>query len=378
MPNKITLAANGIRYDGFTDISIERSIEKMSAQFSFTTTVREQGQDLVDGDLELRLISNPLKVQTEISVFIDDNLILTGRIESLSVNYNPSTHTIQVSGRDKTAILIKSSIIQKQYKERDFARLLRMVLDDNGHSDIEIINDLPSAAILPANEVVRVEPNDTIFSFIDKYAQRLQIFMLTDYDGNLVLSTEGSTGAGGALISIRNGKNNNIISANFADSDTERFRFIEVYSQSGNNTFSKNSISQKGLSIDEQIITNSRKIIVAGKATQTDMLNQLADWNKTVRRAKGRRFDCQVAGYYTGRDNGLLWEINTLVQIKDDKADLDGVYLIQGVNYIKSASGSFTNISVVEIGSFTIDPEKKFNFTSSGKKNGGASAFFKT
>lgn len=374
--NRIFLAVDGVRYDGFTDISVERSIEKMCGTFSFSSTVKESGKNLVDGNSPLRLIQNPIKVQDEVSVFIDDTLVMTGRVEDLTVNYNPTGHTISVSGRDKTGDLIDSSVIQKQYKERNFARLLRLVLDDNGYSGIKIQNNLPTPAILPSDEVVRTEPSDTIFSFLDKYAQRLQVLMLTDALGNIVLATEGDEGVGGALISQKNGENNNIVSANFQVSSRDRFRFVEVFAQSGNSTFSKNSVSQKGSYEDSQITTNRRKIIVAGKATQKNMLDQLAEWNVTVRRARGQRYDCQVVGYYTGRDNGRLWEINKVVPVWDDKADLDGQYLIQGVKYTKSLQGSFTEISVVELGSFTIDPEQKFNFSSKGKK--GNTTFFKT
>lgn len=359
--NSIFISIDNTIYSGFTDVSISRSIENMVGQFSFTSTVLE---------MESRLINNPIKVQSEVNIFIDAQLVLTGTIENLSINYNPTSHTIVASGRDKTGDLIDSSCIKKQYIQRDFAKLLELVLADNGYSNIKVIDNLPSPAILPSDEVIRIEPSDTIFSFIDKYAQRLQVFMLTDEDGNIVISKEGSEGAGGALISRKGDENNNIISANFNVASNDRFRFIDVYSQSNNSTFEKNSISQKGSTIDDEIITPRRKIIIAGKATNKQVLDSLAQWNVSVRKAKGKRYDCQVVGFYTGRENGLLWKINTLVEIKDDKADLDGVYLVQGVKFSKSDSGSFTDLSIVEIGSFSIDPEKKFDFSArKGKKN---------
>jgi len=257
--NQIVIAIDNFIYDGFVDVSISRSIEKFCGEFSFTTTVKED---------EDRVINNPIKVQSEVAIFIDSVLVLTGTIESLSVNYNPTSHIITASGRDRTGDLVDSSCIKKQYNERNFAKLLRLVLNDNGYSNIKIIDNLPIPAVLPSSEVIRIENNDTIFSFIDKYANRLQIFMLSDADGNIVISTEGSEGSGGALISRKNDENNNIISANFNISSNDRFKYVDVYSQSSNATHGKTSISQKGSYTDSEILTPRRKIIIAGKATQ--------------------------------------------------------------------------------------------------------------
>ena len=39
---------------------------------------------------------------------------------------------------------------------------------------------------------------------------------------------------------------------------------------------------------------------------------------------------------------------------------MDGIYLIQGVKFTKTLSGSFTDLSIVQLGSFSIDPDKKY------------------
>jgi prophage tail gpP-like protein len=370
MSNQITVLIDNEKFEGFTDISLERTMETVASSFTLSTTIKEEDD---------RTILNPLKVQSEVKILIDDELWLTGKIENVSVSYDESSHGIQAVGRDKTADLLDSSIIQKQYTERNFIKLLTRVLNDNGYSDIKVINNLSRNIELPSGEVIVTESSDTIFSFIDRYAQRLQIFINSDEEGNLVISTEGSEGAGGALVSVKGGKENNIKSANITVNSLDRFRFIEVYSQSDNTTFSKNSISQKGSFEDKQIAGNRRKIMISGKATQKKVLDQIAEWNVVVRRAKGLRYNCEVVGFYTGRDNGLLWQPNTIVQIKDDKCDMDGAYLIQGVTFNKNLStGSTTKLSIVEIGSFTIDPEQKFIIPSQQQKNKGNGAFFKS
>ena len=75
--NKIYLEVNGVRYEGFTDVIINRSIENFSSEFSFSTTVKE------DDD---RVIQTAFKVQDEVKIYIDEELIITGYIERLNIS----------------------------------------------------------------------------------------------------------------------------------------------------------------------------------------------------------------------------------------------------------------------------------------------------
>ena len=68
------------------------------------------------------------------------------------------------------------------------------------------------------------------------------------------------------------------------------------------------------------------------------------------------RYNCTVQGYYSARDKGFLWIPNTLVQVKDDRCQINGQFLIQGITYRKTLQGSFTDLSIVERGAFSVEP----------------------
>lgn len=355
--SNIYLEVNGLKYDGFTDINVSRSIENLAGQFSFSTTVK----DGADG-----VIQNDLKVQDEVKVYIDEDLILTGYIEELNISYSTNDHSISVSGRDKTGDLIDSSIIPKLYKQTDFIKMANAVLKDNGYSDIKIINNIKKLPILTVGETKSAtdmgngeksttEQGDTIASYLDRYAKKVQALLITDEDGNINITSEGDQLAIGDLIS--SGDRANILSASINISSTERFRYLEIYSQSNNDSFSTGSVSQSALVLDNDIRNPRRKRISLSTATNSRTLLKLANWNVNIRRAKGLRYNCTVQDFYSARTEGFLWLPNTLVQIKDDKCQLDGQYLIQGVTYRKDKSGSFTDLSIVEIGSFSAEPQ---------------------
>jgi len=352
----IFLEVNGFQYKGFTDIEVSRSIENFAGKFKFSTTVKENSSLVVQNDL---------KVQDEVRVFIDSDLILTGYIEELNISYSVDSHSISVSGRDKTGDLIDSSIKQAQYKQINFIKLAEAVLLDNGYTDIKIINNLTTPPILTTGETATdpsfledgesptAEQGASIVQFLDSYAKKLQVLLVTDEDGNINVTSEGDQLADGALISTKT--QSNILAASINVSTVDRFRFIEVYSQGDNSSFYEQSSDQSSIVTDTSIRSPRRKRIPVNTASKTTTLDNLAKWNVSIREAKGLRYNCTVQGFYTTRKNISPWLPNTLVQLKDERCQVDGQFLIQGVTYRRSLRGSFTDLSIVKRGAFSVE-----------------------
>lgn len=367
MFNKIYLEVNGVKYEGFTDISVTRSIENFANQFSFSTTVREgstQADDLGFTRISsIKRIQNDLMVQDEVRVFIDDNLILTGFIEDLNISYDAGSHSISVSGRDKTGDLIDSSTQKKVYTQLDFIKLVEKILSDNGYSSIKVINNLTAGSLTTLDNSdntantnsISPENNDSIAQFIDSIAKKVQVLVYTNKDGNLVVTREGDEEVNGSLINTANGENNNILSGNIKVSSLDRFNRLFVFAQAGNKDFTSQTVSQQGDATDSEVRTSRKKIINYNKPSLNLSLQNYAKWSINIRRAKGARYNCRVQGYYTTRENKEIWQPNTLVQIKDDLCQVNGQFLIQGVTYTKSNQGSFTDLSIVNRGAFSVD-----------------------
>lgn len=345
--SNILIEVNGIKYDGFIEAECSAGVERMSRQFRFSTSVKQN-------------VQNDLRAQDKVKIFIDNKLFLTGKIETLNISYTPDSHTIEVSGRDQIGDLIDSSIIQKEYSQRDFLKLVTAVLKDNGYSNIKVLSNIETIAFirLEEGEVVKTEKGETIAQFLDRYAQKVQVLMFSDESGNLVIAREGDEQAVGALLSNIGNSNSNILGASIDIDITDRFKFIELYSQSDNDSFVESSIDQSAIAIDTDITYPRRKRITKSTASKTISLSELAKWNIVIRKAKGSRYQCRVQDFYTSRDKGLLWQMNTLVMVSDDRCQIDGQFLIQNVKFFKSGAGTFTDLSIVNRGSFTlIDPK---------------------
>jgi len=344
--SKITLEVDGIEYEGFTDIAVASSMEGFSSSFSFSTTVKET---------TLGVIQNDLKLQQKAKVFVEKNLIITGYIEALDISYSADSHSITVSGRDIGGDLIDSSIIQKSYSIKNFVNLINRVLLDNGFT-IKVINKVGVLNLEPT-EVVKAEKSESVFDFLDRYAKKLQVILKIDENGDLTIIREDSDVVKNMIINNFT-FDTNILSANLNLSTVDRFNVIQVYSQGNNKTHTKASISQKGTASDSQIRKTRRKIISMDTASQSKSLKSLAEWNVNLRRAKGSRYSCRVVGFLSS--NKQVWKPNTLVDVIDLTTQIEGTFLIQGVEFTQSLQGSFTSLDIVERGAFSTSGIKSF------------------
>ena len=338
--NNIYLEVDGVRYEGFTDIAVNSAMENFSSSFAFTTTIKENKQGK---------IINDIKLGQKAKVFIDNILITTGFIEELDKEVSPSSHSKTASGRDVGGDIIDSDIIQKSYNQRNFERLVNLVLKDNGFS-IKVINKV-GILNLEANETIKTEQGQSIFDFLDNYAKKLQVLLKMDRNGNLNIIREDNDVVKNMLINNYTA-DTNILSSRLKLKTIDRFNVIEIYSQGNNKTHSKTGISQKGKATDPQIRSTRRKILTMNTASESKSLKALAEWNIQLRKAKGSRYTCTTLGFYSS--NNTLWQPNTLVDIIDYDMEVKGTFLIQGVTFNQTLQGSFTNLDIVEQGSFSV------------------------
>lgn len=357
--NELILSVNGVEYSGFTNASFSRSIENMCGQFSFFTTVKESNNAIIQADI---------RCQDKIEVYIDNNKMLTGYIEDLNISYNSGEHSISFMGRDKTADLIDSSIIEKIYSIRNFKRLIEVVLKDNGFTDIKVIDNVGNLNLLDYEadkNGFKSQYGQSIMDFLDTYAKKLQVLLVTDEDGNLNIEREGAQVAIGNIVAEIGNENNNVLSANINVSTTERFRYVEVLAQQANNDFGE-QLDQSAIAEDSIIRQTRRKILTYNIASEKSTVEKIAKWNLNIRKAKGLRYNCRVQGFYEGRNQGFPWKMNSLVLVSDDLCQVRGQFLIQGVSFEKSLDGTFTELSIVNKGAFTINSSKQDLYNPSG------------
>ena len=366
MTNNIFFEINGVKFEGLIKASLTQTLENFVDIFSLTFSVKE---NIVN---QRRNPENLIRVQDKIRIFIDNNLRSTGNVDKLTISYDDKSHELSIAGRSITSDLVDSDIVGEGYKNlTDYETLIRKVLDDNGYSDIKIINNLGKLLINLTNdssggwgdseegETKKSDTNEKIFNFLDKYALEAKILLRTDKDGNIVLTREETQQTIGSLINTKNNPNNNIKGGVIIIDNSKRFRFNEIHTQEDNGFFTISAINQNSSFEDKQVRSPRRSRVTKKFTSNTKDLDPIVKWETNLRRAQSINYSCIVQGYYTDKKNTDLWQSNKLVKVLDDKCQLDGQFLIKGVTYSKDLeNGTLTKIDIVQRGTFNLNPDK--------------------
>ncbi len=353
--NNLQIDINGQRFTGFTYASVARSMDALCGTFFFSTTVKEDA----DG-----LIANGLKMDDKVEIFIDDQKVMTGYIEELSIDAGVNSHELSFGGRDITSDIIDSSMPEFSYNNsKNFKNLIEGVLKEAG-INIKVINNLTSQDLDTLNfnafegDGKAANLDSTIFDFFDHFAKQKQVLLLTNENGDLVITREESKVSPGALTCKTNNNNNNIISASVNINTYERFSKVNISSQD-TNAVDKNLINQDAFATDSQIRkSKQQRIFYPNKNTDPNALQNMSQWHVNMYKAKGTRYSTVTQGYYAQPVSELLWEINTLVDVEDDLTTVKGQYLIEGFSFTKDVdSGSITRLNIVNKGSYSVKKE---------------------
>lgn len=354
----IFLEVEGVEYTGFTEVSVLRSVGSLSGSFSFSTTAQPQ---------------QPLPVEEGQScrVLIGANPVIDGFIENVNVSYDATSHTIEITGRDKVADVIDSSTILKELSGTlSLEAVIRRVLDANGLETIDIINNVSGLKPFKKGDIESAEIGETAFEYIEKYAKKRQVLLTGDGEGNIVITRSGTTEAQTALLNVIDGTNNNILSGNASYSGAELFNRYIVKSQlnpvaldDGSNTPSSDLVNQSGEAIDESVRSTRILELKPDQSSSSEDSKQFAIWGKNIRRARAFNYTAVIQGFYQDEDQTRLWLPNELVSIKDDFAGMietvDAQMLIDTIEYrLNDENGSTTILTCVDKDAYTLQAEQ--------------------
>lgn len=344
--NKIYIEIDGVRLDGWQNASVEKSMQNIAHTFSFSTSAN----DFDKTGLQY------VKQNAEVKIYIDNTKIMTGYIENIDISYSASSHDINIAGRSKAGLLMDSSVKIATYKIRNLTALLNKILFDNEFQDIKIINKTKINILSNITQEAQDDngftstSNQTVMEFLQAICNKYYCLLVSNSDGNLELVQEGTQSIGGALVNVINGKENNILSASVNISTTNQFRYIEFSSE----TTVGNNLNQKASITNDDIKINKRKIIYLDSATTAPIMREMAKFYAGVQRARGRKYQATIYGYYTQREGGNIFDINKTIKVSDVFCDLNGDFLILGVKFIKNLNtGTTTTLEIVELGTFS-------------------------
>ena len=343
--NDIVIEIAGIRYEGFTDISVTKTMDTMAGSFRFSATSDD-------------VTVFPIKVGDSCSIIIVEVPVINGFVEIVSVDYSDGSHSIIIEGRDKTADIIDSTLFGNIELNPGVTleKIIQKVLDDLGITDIEIINNV--SGLQPfTNDLESGKVGQNAFDFIQIYCRKRQVIIASDGDGNILIQRAGTNIIPVYLLNQKDGEFNNIISSRVSYNHTQRFNRVKIHSQGNTSAFDvsfMNVANNEATSTDSLIRATRKMVVIAESSSDKTTVQERATWEVNIRRARSFQYTVGVQDFtYDGKN---LWMPNNLVNVLDQYADVEGQFLIRAITYKQSISaGSAVDMTIITKDAYNLD-----------------------
>jgi prophage tail gpP-like protein len=342
--NDCILKVGGRLYGGWKDVRITRSIEQIAGCFTLELTARWPGEDAPLG----------LREGLPCEVLLGDDLVITGYIDEYEPDLTKDSSRVRIEGRDKTSDLVDCAAIHKSGAWRG-AKLEQIVRDLVAPFGLKV----EISAGLDTGETFKrfaLEDGERAFDAIDR-ACRLRAVLCTSTAAGALLLTEASEEQSG--VTLEEGVNIERIKA--VHSWKDRFSQVTVKAQSpgDDDEYGPAVAHPKATAKDAEIDRYRPLVVMAEHHTSNKALAERAGWEVLVRMGRGKRGECTVTGWRTGKSGieGPLWQPNTLVHLTSSRMTLDADMLIVGCEYQLGPDGTTTTLTFARPEAFALVPQ---------------------
>lgn len=338
MSGEVRLKVDGMIYGGWTSIDIRRSLDHAADTFALGLTDRWAGEDT----------PRPIRMGSACEVWIGEEKLITGYVDDVNPSYDGSQRSIEIEGRSKVADLIDCALAtndqQYQFNEQNFAAIAQRLAKHFGIKTIDLVGKYK-----PARHR-NMEAGQRVFEFLEEVAREEAVLLVSDADGNLVITRASNERITTAL---ELGQNTRSAQGRFSMRDRfSQYRFLSqgIGWNERNGEASAHIVGQA-----EDLLPRFRPTTtLAEDASTPEAIRRRAEWQRNVAYGRSMQVTYTVAGW---RHDAGLWEPNRLVRIVDAWMGLDGVWwLISAVRFRLDENGSRTEITVMPKEAFDLIP----------------------
>lgn len=361
------LEVNGVQYEGLLNGSVTNSFENLSSEFSCDVSMPQNK-------------TFPIKRGDKCRILIWGTSVLDGYINKIDTSLSADSHTITISGRDKTGDIIDNTLPANLNFNTpiSLSDLSKKILDFYGIQDIKVIVKASNVNVFSSSETVSVEAGESAFDFLEKYAKKRQVMLSTDGSGNIVY-TRAETEVVTDFININDGVNQgNVLNVEMCVDDSQRFNKYVLLSQTNSSSGNDEDdtvqppVEQEtyttATSIDDEIRSTRVHYFVSDTTLQDQQSRQdRVDWEKNIKKANGFSYSITVQGFKNGK--GSIWRPNTLITVNDEINSIYANLLIISVQFnVSLDSGTTTRLNLTTPDAFKILAEPKTKADSKSKK----------
>ncbi len=336
MSDYLRLVVGGKQYRGWKEVHVEKSLEALCGAFEVAL------YDTSRFDKTLW----PIHMGDEFQVYIEDQLVVSGYIEDVNLSYSPTSHEFRIAGRDKLADLVDchrpcSALWGNQFSGWSVLRLIQKLCEPH---HITVVVDASATSLAAEPEYLfGVNEGETVYESIRRVCQKHFIMPTTMGDGKLLLTRIGNTRATDRLES-----GVNILRGSVKQSNRERYSvyYIKGYGLALETASPDDYVHPKGQAGDP-LIRRYRPFVLVDDANITvHDCRKRAVAEAQLRAGRSRVYEFDVAGWT--QSDGSLWQINSMVQVKDDVFGLEETLLVDDTRFVlNEQQGEITTIQLV-------------------------------
>lgn len=322
----LTVIETGASYSAWSEVSISRSLNQVSATFSIS---------MIDKWRDGRL-AYEFKPGVKISIKLGRDPILIGFIDALDVSVSNDDRTLSITGRDLTGDLVDSSAptTPSEFKNITIESLARKLC---APYQIGIVS--PLTPTKPFDKF-SVKQGESVFAVLERAAKARGILLLSRFDGMLELKLpayRSQPSAGTLAAGV------NVVTADATYSETERFQKYRVISQT-NSTGArrgKKATEIEATATDQGVARTREKTIIAEAALDVAGCQARANWEASVRAARSIDASVSVQGWRT--QLGKLWDVGQIVSVDIGFIGIEAkTMLVSSIDYQKNLSSGTT------------------------------------
>jgi len=342
----IEVYANGKKFSNWLTASVNRSLDHIAATFSLSLqpTGGLESFGMFPGD--------------SVEIKCNGTKVLSGFVDKLSSSFSGGSHSVSVSGSEKTSDLADCCLESPlEWAEKDISGITGDICKAFGLS----FSNSNGVEVGKPFKKFSADPGSKALETISKLCKERGILACSDGIGNVSLVRPDSCQRGDYL---EQGKN--LLSANADYSIVNRYSTYLVYGSG------KAKSKVKATATDSEVERNRLIIIVDSNSTAKENVQARADWEKCSRIAKSMSVKCEVHGWECSSG---IWSPGVICSICAPAIGINEMMdlLANSVTLSWSMeSGEKTEISLVPPEVYAPQPESKKTKASKASKPGKA------
>ncbi|WP_447588636.1 phage baseplate assembly protein [Aquipseudomonas campi] len=331
---EIRLMVDGVYWEGWTSYRVSLGMQQLAGHFELQMVERWAGA------AEAREIPEGAVCE----LYYDDELLITGYIDSVNPTYNAQDHSVSVSGRDKTADLVDCSAPATQWIGRGLADVARELCKPFGIAVLDQAGANAPFASLKPND------GDTVFDTLDQGARTRGVLLITDGRGNLIITRAGQAGAHDPLV-----LGDNIQAGSCNRDRTEVFSHYTLKGQSAgtDDEWGETSAAVLATARDPRVKRHRPLTLIADGPLDAKAAQERVKWERNVRWGRSQAITYTLVTHR--QSNGEIWRPNVMTTVHDEYSYLRGAErLITDVTYILDDQGERIELTVMPRDAFEL------------------------